>query len=571
MVSGDYKITRRGFVASTFAALAGGCSQRQSANRAANSHKTATIEFEDVTGQAGINWVHNPCLSGKKYLPETVGGGGGFLDFDNDGLLDILLINGAPLPGYKGPTPQLALYHNNGNGTFTEVSKEVGLHLTEYGYGAAVGDFNNDGWPDIYITTLNGNRLFRNDHGKFVDVTRESGTAVARFTTSAMWLDYNGDGLLDLYVGNYVHWSPAIDLPCGPNETRQYCPPYQFQGAPPILFRNCGDGTFEDVSYKTGVLGHSSKSLGLALYDFDGDGLADMYVANDTEPDLLLMNRAHATFEDMALQAGTALGADGSATGSMGVDVATPFNDGRAAIIVGTFAGQEASLFVSRVDTTKIPGVPLFQNLNQQCGVAQPTRDRTTFGAAFADFDLDGWQDILLLNGHIDNDPSLIINGAVVPYAQPPSLFQNLHNGSFTEATEASGLNVPMIGRGLAIGDYNNDGLIDLLTFDNRGAVRLWRNKTSTINGGWLGVMLRGVKSPADGVGALVSVVSELGTQRKMVASTRSYLSCSDMRVHFGTGGKPVALLQVRWPSGMVTQMNNPPANRYLTITEPHK
>ncbi len=550
------------------AMTAGGCAVRGIQPPQPNSEKITAITFEDVTQQAGINWVHNPCLSGKKYLPETVGGGGGFIDYNNDGLLDILLVNSAPLPGYHGPVPSLALYHNNGDGTFTDVAREVGLHLSEYGFGAAVGDYNNDGWPDIYITTLNGNRLFRNDHGRFQDVTQQSGTSVARFTTSAMWLDVDGDGLLDLYVGNYVHWSPAIDLPCGPHNTRQYCPPYQFQGAPPILFRNRGDGTFEDVSAAAGVLNHASKTLGLALYDFDGDGKPDLYVANDTEPDLLLINGPNGIFKDIALPAGTALGADGSATGSMGVDVATPFNDGRPAILVGTFAGQEASLFLSQVDAVKTPGVPLFVNMNAASGIALPTRTRTTFGAAFADFDLDGWQDILLVNGHIDNDPTLVIGGSVVPYAQEPLLFRNLHNGKFADVTAASGLDVAMIGRGLAVGDYNNDGMIDMLAFDNRGAVKLWRNTTHN-RGGWIGLRLHGKRSPADGTGAMVSVEGEVGLQRKMVASTRSYLTSTDLRVHFGTGGKRVRSVEVRWPSGRVSLLTNPPVNQYLSIVEP--
>ncbi len=562
------KITRRSLVTAMISAVGAGCAHNGMKPRHSGIISGPAITFEDVTERAGIHWVHNPCLSGKKYLPETVGGGGGFIDFDNDGLLDILLINSAPLPGYHGPLPALALYHNNGDGTFTDVARDVGLHITEYGFGAAVGDFNNDGWPDIYITTLNGNRLFRNDHGRFTDITKASGTSVAQFTTSAMWLDFNGDGLLDLYVGNYVHWSPALDLPCGPHNTRQYCPPYQFQGAPPVLLRNRGDGTFENVSATTGILHHASKSLGLALYDFNGDGKPDLYVANDTEPDLMLLSNQDGRFMDIALQAGTALGADGSATGSMGVDVATPFNDGRIGIIVGTFAGQEASLFVSQTDPVKSPSVPVFTNINAASGIALPTRTRTTFGAAFADFDLDGWQDILLLNGHIDNDPTLVIGGSVVPYAQEPIVFQNLHNGKFADVTAAAGMNSAMIGRGLAIGDFNNDGLLDALTFDNRGAVRLWRNTTKH-QGGWLGVKLKGVKSPADGAGALVSVMSDVGLQRKMATSTRSYLACSDMRVHFGTGGRPVHFLEVRWSSGTISRVENPPVNRYFTVTEP--
>ncbi|HZP83329.1 MAG TPA: VCBS repeat-containing protein, partial [Chthonomonadaceae bacterium] len=228
--------------------------------------------FADVTQAAGLHWIHNPCRTGKKFLPETVGGGGGFLDYDRDGKLDFLLINGAPLPGYHGPVPHLALYHNNGDGTFTDVTKQSGLNVTEYGIGLAVGDYDNDGWPDVYVTTVGHNRLFHNAHGHFTDVTTRAGVGMNGFSTAAAWLDYDHDGRLDLYVGRYVEWTPETDLPCGPANARQYCPPYQYQAAKPVLFHNRGDGTFEDVSEKAGVRGHYGKTLAVVPCDVNGDG-----------------------------------------------------------------------------------------------------------------------------------------------------------------------------------------------------------------------------------------------------------------------------------------------------------
>ncbi len=236
----------------------------------------------DVTAKAGIDWSYNPCRTGKKLLPETVGGGGGFLDYNNDGKLDILLLNGASLPGCKGAPGRLALYRNNGDGTFTDVTRGSGLDFHGYGFGAAVGDYDNDGWPDIYITALDGNHLYHNDHGHFRDVTAQAGVGVHNFSTGAAWIDYNRDGKLDLFVGDYVDWSAQTDLPCGPPGARQYCAPNQYKGARPYLFRNRGDGTFEDVSAKSGILGHPGKTLGVTVYDFNYDGWPDLMLTDDT-------------------------------------------------------------------------------------------------------------------------------------------------------------------------------------------------------------------------------------------------------------------------------------------------
>jgi hypothetical protein len=532
---------------------------------AATTADFGTPHFTDVAHTAGLNWIHNPCRTGKKFLPETVGGGGGFLDYDRDGRLDVLLINGAPLPGYHGPTPHLALYHNNGDGTFTDVTKKAGLDVTLYGMGAAIGDYDNDGWPDLYITAVGHNHLYHNEHGHFVDVTAHAGVGMDGFCTGAAWIDYDHDGRLDLFVARYVEWTPQTDLHCGPANARQYCPPYQYQGARPALFRNRGDGTFEDVSAKAGVLGHPSKTLAVLPCDVNGDGWTDLYLANDTEPDVLLINNRDGTFTDQGVAAGIAVSTDGNPTGSMGVDGATPFDDGRLCFAVGTFAGQELSLFIA------MPGSngsnPLFQNRKQEAGLAVPTRPMTTFGLIFADIDLDGWPDMLILNGHIDADPSLHVNSKPVPYRQLPQLFHNRHDGTFEDVAPAAGLTTPMIGRGLAVGDYDNDGRPDFLAFENGGPVHLWHNDTHT-TGSWLGVELVGVKSPRDGTGATVTISGPGWTQSHFATTARSFLAINDPRVHFGLGHQTVETLTVRWPSGTITTLHSPLLNRYLRIVE---
>jgi len=521
--------------------------------------------FEDITSAAGIDWVHNPCRTGKKLLPETVGGGGGFLDYNHDGKLDILLINGAPLPGYSGPSPHIALYRNNGDGTFTDVTSQCGMDFHGYGLGAAVGDYDNDGWPDIYITALGGNHLYHNEHGHFRDETTRAGVGVRNFSTGAAWIDYDRDGRLDLFVGAYVDWSPQTDLPCGPPGARQYCPPNQYRGARPYLFRNRGDGTFEDVSAKAGVLGHPGKTLGVTVYDFNNDGWPDLYLANDTVPDVLLINNRDGTFSDQALAAGVALGDDGVATGSMGVDVGTPFNDGRACIAVGTFAAQELSLFVA--SATAPSGTALFENRKREAGLAEPTRPMTTFGVIFADVDLDGRQDLIVLNGHIDDDPGLRVGQERVPYRQSPQLFQNLGNGTFRDVASKAGISTPLIGRALAVGDIDNDGRPDFLAFENGGPVHLWHNVTKPA-GSWLGVELVGTRSPRDGTGAMVTISGDGWEQTRCATTARSYLAINDSRVLFGVGHQTVHQLRVRWPSGMVTMLHNPPLNRYLHVNE---
>lgn len=516
--------------------------------------------FREVARDLGVDWVHQPCRTGKKLFPESMGPGGGFLDYDRDGRLDLLLVNGAPLPGYRGSVPHHALLRNTGQG-FVDVTSTAGLSSSHYGMGAAVGDFDNDGWPDVYLSGLSGGRLYRNLHGHFQDVTERSGLKQQGWSTGAAWLDYDHDGRLDLYVAHYVKWSPATDIPCGDEKHRQYCPPTQYEAEPPRLYHNAGDGRFTDVTARAGVLGHSGKSLSCTPCDVNDDGWGDLFIANDTEPDLLLLNQKNGTFAERGTSAGISVNTDGRATGSMGVDWATPYRDARQAFAVGDFVGQGLSFFAA----TGPPGAePLFDNVKYEIGVGDPSAPMSTFGVVFADVNNDGWPDLLALNGHLDE--SLSVGERHEPYRQLPQLFLN-RGGTFEEAGGRAGLSEALVGRALAVGDYDNDGRPDFLALENGGRARLWHNETP--NGGdWLGVVLTGTKSPRDGQGALVTVRGGGWSQTRIASTTRSYLAANDPRVHFGLGALRPETLEVRWPSGRVDRIPAPPTGRYVSVRE---
>lgn len=545
------------------AALAGcaGAARPVGSARPRETNPAPPFRFVDVTRRAGLRWLHHPCRTGRKYLPETMGGGGGFIDYDADGWLDIVLIDGYPLPGYRGPAPRHALFRNNRDGTFRDVTEEVGLKTREYGMGVAVADYDGDGWPDLYLTAVGKNRLYRNDRGVFRDVTDRAGVGDRRWSTGAAWVDVDGDGRLDLFVANYVQWSPERDLPCGSEQRRQYCPPYQYRPEAPALYRNRGDGTFEDISRRAGILGHPGKTLAVLPCDVNGDVRPDLFLANDTQPDVLLVNRGDGTFSNEALAAGVAVGTDGAPTGSMGVDAATILRDGRLALAVGNFVGQGMSLFVP------VPGVDalLFENRKYEAGVAEATLPMSTFGLVFADFDLDGWPDLCLLNGHLDEN--LAVGERREPYRQMPQFFRNQGDGSFRRVS--AGVEQPLVGRGLAVGDYDNDGRPDLLALENGGPARLWRNETEPA-GHWLAVELEGRRSPRDGTGAVVTLHARDGRLTRFASTARSYLTANDPRVHFGLGWEGGARrLEVRWPSGEVQVLTDLPTDRAIRVREP--
>ncbi|MGB6945201.1 MAG: CRTAC1 family protein [Bryobacteraceae bacterium] len=517
------------------------------------------FRLADVTAQSGISFRHNNGAFGAKYLPETLGPGCAFLDYDGDGWLDILLVNGANWPGHKGERSTLSLYRNNRNGTFTDVTQRAGLAVEMYGMGVAVADYNNDGFPDIYITAVGQSRLFQNTgRGTFIDVTRKSGLGNrSGFSTSALWFDYDRNGLLDLFVCNYVEWSPEHDVFCSVDgKTKSYCTPEAYHGATCWLFRNRGNGTFEDVTATSGIFDTTSKSLGVAMLDYDHDGWPDLFVANDTQPNKLYRNRRDGTFEDVAVRAGVAFSEDGRARAGMGVDAADFDNSGVAGIAITNFDDEMIALYRPHRDGT-------YEDAAMRTGVGQASRMRLGFGCAFLDANLDGHLDLAAVNGHIDETVRNIAGNH--GYAQPPHLFLNDAKGGFRDVAAAlgGGFAAPKVGRGLAYGDFDRDGDLDLLITTNHGPAFLYRNDLTSGNRS-LRFHLQGTKSNRDGIGAVVRVATPDGTQSRMVKTGSSYLSQSELAVTFGLAKRDKAdRVVIEWPSGQVQEFNNVSAGDY--------
>ena len=521
------------------------------------------FRFTDVTTQAGIQFEHNSGAFGGKFLPETLGSGCAFLDYDRDGWQDILLINGTDWPGHKKRRTTLRLYHNNGNGTFTDVTARAGLDVEMYGMGVAVGDYNNDGFPDILITCVGQNRLFRNTgKGTFVDVTNTSGLGKREaFSTSALWFDYDRDGLLDLFVCNYVKWSPEHDVFCSlDGKHKSYCTPEAYRGATCWLFHNRGDGTFEDVTAASGIFDSSSKSLGVALFDDNHDGRPDVLVANDTQPNKLYRNQHNGTFKDSAVEAGLAFSSEGKARAGMGVDVADFDNSGSLGVAITNFDNEMIGLY-------RLSGKS-FEDVASQSGVGIASRNSLGFGCAFFDVNLDGWLDFAVANGHIDETVRNIRGN--VGYAQPPQLFLNRGKGMFREiAAEVGGsFDQPKVGRGLAYGDFDRDGDLDLLLTTNNGPAYLYRNDQLAGNGS-IRFRLLGTKSNRDAIGAMVRVFASGLTQSRLVKGGSSYLSQSELPVTFGLEKRDrIEGLVIDWPSGRTEEYKNLAAGRCYECTE---
>jgi enediyne biosynthesis protein E4 len=521
------------------------------------------FRFADVTSQAGIQFEHNSGAFGGKFLPETLGSGCAFLDYDRDGWQDILLINGMDWPGHKRRRSTLRLYHNNGNGTFTDVTTLAGLDIEMYGMGVAVGDYNNDGFPDILITCVGQNRLFRNTgKGTFVDVTNTSGLGKREgFSTSALWFDYDRDGLLDLFVCNYVKWSPEHDVFCSlDGKHKSYCTPEAYRGATCWLFHNKGDGTFEDVTAASGIFDSSSKSLGVALFDHNHDGWPDLLVANDTQPNKLYRNQHNGTFKDAAVEAGLAFSSEGKARAGMGVDVADFDNSGIPGVAITNFDNEMIGLY-------RMSGKS-FEDIAPQSGVGIASRNSLGFGCAFLDVNLDGWLDFIVANGHIDETVRNIRGN--VGYAQPPQLFLNGGKGTFRDVAEEVGTDFdqPKVGRGLAYADFDRDGDLDLLLTTNNGPAHLYRNDQQTGNRS-IRFRLIGTKSNRDGIGASVRVFAGGITQSRLVKGGSSYLSQSELPVTFGLEKRQaIDRLVIDWPSGRTEEYKNLAAGRCYECTE---
>jgi enediyne biosynthesis protein E4 len=521
------------------------------------------FHFTDVTSSAGINFKHNNGAYGGKLLPETLGSGCAFFDYDADGWQDILLVNSADWPGHGRLRSTLKLYRNNRNGTFTDVTRAAGLELEMYGMGVAVGDYNNDGFPDILITCVGQNRLFKNtSKGTFVDVTNSAGLGKRQaISTSALWFDYDRDGLLDLFVCNYVKWSPEHDVFCSlDGKHKSYCTPEAYVGQTCWLFHNRGNGTFEDVTASSGIFDSSSKSLGVAMFDYDHDGWPDLLVANDTQPNKLYRNQRNGTFKDVAVEAGIAFSAEGKARAGMGVDVGDFDNSGLPGVAITNFDNEMIGLY--RADTSGN-----FSDVAVQSGVGLPSKTTLGFGCAFADCDLDGSLDLIAVNGHIDDTVRNVRN---VGYAQPPQLFLNNGKGSFREvgAELGGGFSAPKVGRGLAVGDFDRDGDVDVLITTNNGPAYLFRNDQTAGNRS-IRLKLIGTKSNRDAIGAQVKIFAGGVMQTRMVKSGSSYLSQSELAVTFGLGKRDrVERVVVDWPSGRTEEFKDLAPGRAYEITE---
>jgi hypothetical protein len=522
--------------------------------------------FADATAAAGIRFKHESGAFGKKYLPETMGPGCAFLDADGDGWQDIFLVNATTWPGRPAPArrPTMALYRNNHDGTFTDVTERAGLAVPMYGMGVTAADYDNDGRVDLYVTGLGGNRLFHNLGGlKFADVTGPSGVASQGFSTSAAWFDYDRDGRLDLFVAHYVDWAIDRDLFCTLNgKTKSYCTPESYKGQSATLFHNRGNGTFEDVTRKAGLYDPTAKALGVALIDFNADGWLDLFVANDTQPNRLYENHRDGTFADVAVAAGVAFNEAGVARAGMGADAADYDGSGRQSLVIGNFSNEMMSLY-------KNEGNGLFIDEAPTSTIGKASLLTLTFACFFFDYDLDGRLDVFAANGHVADDISTV--QPRVTYPQPPHLFRNTGSRQFEAVSSRAGKSFlqPMVARGAAYGDFDGDGDPDLIVTTNNGPARLLENEGGERNRR-LRIRLVGTSSNRDAIGAYARITSESGTSPwQMVKTGSSYCSQNELPITFGLArAARVIRIEVKWPNGRVETLPGADADQTLTIEE---
>ncbi|MDE0313437.1 MAG: CRTAC1 family protein [Candidatus Poribacteria bacterium] len=520
-------------------------------------------QFTEITQAAGIDFVHNNGAFGNKYLPETMGSGCAFFDYNADGWQDILLVNGKDWEGHPTEKRQtLALYENNGDGTFADVTKAAGLDIPLYGMGVAIADYDNDGDDDIYLSCLNADRLFQNNgDGTFTDVTKDAGIDNPGFGTSCAWFDYNLDGLLDIYVANYVEWSIETDIFCTlDGKSKSYCTPESYTGQASKLFENRGNGTFMDVSQISGISDASSKSLGVCILDYNQDGLPDIFEANDTQPNKLYQNNGDGTFIEVGMLAGVAYNESGVATGAMGVDAADYNRSGRESIIVGNFSNEMLNLYHNEGDFF-MDDAPIAQ-------LGNASLLTLTFGCFFFDFDLDGNVDIFTANGHVETDINIV--QSEVTYAQKPHLFRNISEGKFADVLQKVGpdLAKPIVGRGTAYGDIDNDGDFDVLITTSNGQAHLYRNDGGNRNN-WIKIKLLGQLSNRNGIGASIQITSAIGTQTQTVKTGSSYCSQSELTAIFGIkNDEIIETIEVLWPNGKVNKIEDVKPNQLMLIKE---
>ena len=546
------------------------CAQQQK-TEAAHSNALPPGKFVDITERVGINFQYQASHTSKKYLLETMGPGVALFDYDNDGRLDIFVVNGAPLsdPMTKGAIPQKAgpkywnrLYHQKKDGTFEDVTEQAGLQGMGYGMGVAVGDYDNDGFEDLYVTAYGGNRLYHNNgNGTFTDVTEKAGVAGSGWSTSALWVDLDNDGLLDLVVLRYLQWD-FDDVWCGEHREgyRAYCHPDYFKPIAPLVYHNDGNGHFTEISEKIG-LAKAGKGLGVALADYDRDGKVDLFVANDSMLEFLFHNKGDGTFEEVGLFSQVAADGDGRTFAGMGVDFADYNNDGKPDLVITDLANQRYALY-------KNDGEGLFSYATITSGLGQVTMPHSGWGIRFIDYDNDGWKDLLVAQGH-DLD-TVELTSPNLHYREPMSLIRNTGT-SFVDVSPESGpaFQVPWVGRGLAIGDIDNDGRVDAVVTTNNGGLHVLHNETATTNH-WLTLKLVGHKSNRDGIGAEVLLKTSAGMQLATVSTAGSYLSSSDKRVHFGLGTDTrLPTIEIHWPSGIQQTLHDVAADQILQVDEP--
>lgn len=549
-------------VSAALSALAGCGSPAPPAPEAGRSSPT----FQDVTAISGIRFRHHNGVSGRKWMPETMGSGCALVDVDNDGWLDAVCVDGTSWPADHGEPGQARLFRNLGGGRFQDVTRQYGIPAGLFGMGVAAGDYDNDGYIDLFITALGNSRLLHNVGGKrFEDVTARVGIQTPGWPTGAAFLDYDRDGLLDLFVCHYVKWSPAGDVFFSLDGThKSYARPGSYAGEACQLFRNVG-GRFRDVSREAGIARPRTKALGVALCDFDRDGWVDLAVSNDTEPNFLFHNQGDAargggTFKEVAVQAGMAVAEGGIAKAGMGIDTADFQNDGREAVLITNFSGEQLSLY------QRDPS-GLFMDVAARVGIGTPSQRYLGFGAFFVDLDLDGWQDIVVANGHIQDDITLRSSG--VAYAERALVFRGSAAGQFTDISALTGaLAAPRVARGAAWGDVDNDGDADLLITTNGGAASLLRQEGPPAHH-WLQLQLEGRGGNRSAIGAAVRVRTGTLVQTRMVRSGSSYLSQSSLRLLFGLGQSQRADdVEVRWPNGTVESFGALPADGALRLVQ---
>jgi len=540
------------------------------------SIKIPEVRFTDITRDAGIDFVHTNGAYGERLLPETMGGGGGFIDYDNDGDQDIILINATYWPDrQQNDNPTSRLYKNDGTGHFSDVSTSAGLAINSYGMGLAVGDYDNDGWDDVYITTLNKNYLLHNEHGKFVDVSEAAGITGfdGDWGTAAVFFDFDNDSDLDLFVANYVEWTAEINMEIDFRVTgigKSYSTPTHYTGARSRLFRNEGDGHFTDISLESGI--HiAGKALSATAVDYDQDGLLDLFVANDTVQNFLFQNKANGQFEEVGALEGIAFNRKGETTGAMGIDTAWYRNNDELGIVIGNFANEMSSLFVTVDGQTPFADEALLE------GLGADSRLALTFGLFFFDYDLDGRLDLLQANGHLENEINKVQPSQ--HYEQPVQLYWNCDSNEDVAVNNACSnrlilvdntgdLGTPVVGRGASYADIDNDGDLDVMITQPGREAKLFRNEQQTGHH-WLRVKLTGTSDNRNAIGAIIELTANGITQRRLVTSGRSFLSQLEFPVTFGLGtADSIDSLMITWPGGLKQPVIIDSVDKQISITQ---